>query len=100
MTGNPNPWSICTSHIERHNLTVRTFMKRFARLSLGFSKKFECLSAAVAIYLAFYNFSWRTRHTDYSGHPGKLRPTAAMMAGVTGELWDFDRFYDEVSRFA
>src|SRR5688572_8366209 len=38
IRGIMNTRSICTSHIERHNLTVRTFTKRFARLSLGFSK--------------------------------------------------------------
>jgi len=43
MTGELSPWSICTSHVERHNLTIRTLMKRFTRLSLGFSKKLENL---------------------------------------------------------
>jgi hypothetical protein len=52
---------ICTSHVERHNLTIRTLMKRFTRLSLGFSKKLENNSAAIAVFLAFYNFVWRTR---------------------------------------
>jgi hypothetical protein len=87
---------ICTSHIERHNLTVRTFMKRFARLSLGFSKKFECLAAAVAIFIAYYNFCWRTRYPDDSGRAGRLRPTAAMLAGVTDHLYSFSDLYDEV----
>ncbi len=89
-------YSICTSHVERHNLTIRTFMKRFTRLSLGFSKKFECLEAAVAMFMGYYNFCWRTRHSDTSGKRGTLRPTAAMMAGVVDRLWNFDDFYREV----
>ena len=48
--------TICTSHVERHNLTIRTLMKRFTRLSLGFSKKLENLEAACAMFLAYYNF--------------------------------------------
>jgi IS1 family transposase len=89
-------WSICTSHIERNNLTTRTFMKRFARLSLGFSKKLENLAAATALHFANYNFCWRPRHTDYSGKSGQLRPTPAMMAGVTKRLWKFEDLFSEV----
>jgi IS1 family transposase len=73
--------SICTSHVERTNLTIRTFMKRFTRLALGFSKKFENLEAAVNLHMAYYNFCWR---------PGKMRITPAMAAGVTGHLWSFN----------
>ena len=61
--------TICTSHVERHNLTIRTLMKRFTRLSLGFSKKLENLEAAVAMFLAYYNFCWRT-HDVNGGGPG------------------------------
>jgi IS1 family transposase len=89
-------FTICTSHVERHNLTIRTFMKRFARLSLGFSKKLECLQAACALFLAYYNFVWRTRFPDGSGRPGKLRRPAAMMAGVTDRLWTFQDLFDEL----
>ena len=60
---------ISTSHVERSNLTIRTFMKRFTRLSLGFSKKLENLAAAVALHVAHYNFC-RIHST--------LRTTAAM----------------------
>ncbi len=73
--------SICTSHVERHNLTVRTFMRRFTRLALGFSKKLENLEAACALHMAYYNFCWR---------PGEMRVTPAMAAGVTDRLWSFD----------
>jgi len=72
--------SICTSHVERNNLTIRTFMKRFARLALGFSKKFENLEAAINLHMAYYNFCWR---------PGKMRITPAMAAGVTDRLMSF-----------
>ena len=51
--------SMATFHQPRHNLTVRTLMKLFTRLSLGFSKKLENLEAAFAMFLAFYNFVWR-----------------------------------------
>ena len=74
-------WSICTSHVERTNLTVRTFMKRFTRLALGFSKKLANLEAAVNLHMADYNFCWR---------PGKMRVTPAMAAGVTRRLWSFN----------
>lgn len=89
-------WSICTSHAERHNLTIRTFMKRFSRLSLGFSKKLECLKAACSMFLCYYNWVWRTRYPDHSGKPGKLRPTAVMMAKVTDRLYKFDDLFNEV----
>lgn len=85
--------TICTSHVERHNLTIRTFMKRFSRLALGFSKRFENLCAATAIFIAYYNFCWRTR---MPGKTGCRRPTAAMMAGLTGTLWTVENLYDAV----
>jgi hypothetical protein len=42
---------------------------------------------------------WRTRHTDDSGKPGKpgkLRRTAAMMAGITDHLWSFDELFNVI----
>ena len=73
--------TICTSHVERNNLTIRTFMKRFTRLALGFSKKLENLESAVSLHMAYDNFCWRS---------GEMRVTPAMAAKVTKTLWSFD----------
>lgn len=94
VRGEITPWSICTSHVERHNLTIRTLMKRFTRLSLGFSKKLENLEAACAMFLCFYNYCWRTRMPLKSG---RLRKPAAMAAGVVSSLWSFEDMYDQVT---
>lgn len=74
-------------------------MRRFTRLSLGFSKKLECLAAACAIYVAYYDFVWRTRYPDQTGRAGRLRPTAAMMAHVTDRLWNFADLHNEVIHY-
>src|SRR5207249_1672810 len=57
VTKGLDPYAICTSHVERHNLSIRTFLRRFTRLAPGFSKKLENLDAAIALYIAHYNFS-------------------------------------------
>jgi len=84
--------TICTSHVERYNLTIRTLMKRFTRLSLGFSKKLENLEAACAMFLAYYNFVWRTRDEEN----GRTRLPAAMAAGVVDRLMSFEDLFDAV----
>lgn len=95
VKGEISPFDICTSHVERNNLTIRTLLKRFTRLSLGFSKKLENLESACSMFLAYYNFVWRTRHTDESGKPGSYRLPAAMMAKVTNRLWSFEDLFNE-----
>jgi hypothetical protein len=81
--------TICASHVERNNLTIRTLMKRFNRLTLGFSKKLENLAAAVAPHMAFYNFVWK---------PAALKgSTPAMAAGVTIHLWKCGELFGEAS---
>jgi hypothetical protein len=67
-------YSNATSHIERHNLTIRTFMKRFTRLALGFSQRLEHREDAPALHMAYYNFCWR---------PATTRVTPPIAAGVT-----------------
>lgn len=78
--GHPDERYICTSIVERHNLTVRTMQRRFSRLVLGFSRKVENLQAACALHWAYYNFVWQPRTL------GGVSP--AMAAGATDRLWD------------
>ena len=85
--------TVCTSHIERFNCTTRQFVKRFCRLTLAFSKKYENLVAAVAMHIARYNYCWRPRE---NGKSGRKRLTPAMQAGVVDQLWAFEDLFDAV----
>lgn len=76
--GNPNQRQISTSYIERNNLTMRMQMRRFTRLTNGFSKKLENLEAAVALHFATHNFV--RRH-------GTLGTTPAIAAGIEDREW-------------
>ncbi len=71
-------------------------MKRFTRLSLGFSKKLENLAAAMALQVAYYNFCWRLRE---KGKSGRLTPTPAMQAGLVDTLWSFENLFDAITEF-
>jgi IS1 family transposase len=81
VVGNPDPNHISTSYIERQNLTMRMQMRRFTRLTNGFSKKLENHCHAVALNFVYYNFV-RIHKT--------LRVTPAMEAGLTKELWNIE----------
>jgi IS1 family transposase len=59
--GDPDPARISTSYVERQNLTMRMGMRRFTRLTNGFSKKLDNHMAAIAIHFMHYNFAPRTR---------------------------------------
>jgi IS1 family transposase len=79
ISGNPDPDHISTSYVERANLTMRMSMRRFTRLTNGFSKKIENLEHAVALHFMHYNFC-RIHQT--------LRVTPAMAAGVANHAWE------------
>jgi IS1 family transposase len=79
ITGSPDPKHISTSYVERQNWTVRTSMRRYTRLSNGFSRKIENHAAAVALNYFAYNFIKIHR---------TLRVSPAMAAGVTSRLFD------------
>lgn len=78
VMGNPDPRYICTSHVELQNLSPRMGMRRLTRLTNAFSKKWENLEAAYALWFAFYNFC-RVHKT--------LRVTPAMEQGITDHVW-------------
>ncbi len=65
--GNPDTRLICTSHVERQNLTMRMCIRRLTRLTNGFSKKWENLWAAYCLHFAYYNFCRDS--SDYPRHP-------------------------------
>jgi hypothetical protein len=78
VSGDPDPSKICTSHVERQNLTMRMQIRRLTRLTNGFSKKLESHKAAIALHVAYYNFC--RLHIS-------IRVTPAMEAGVTDHMW-------------
>jgi len=79
VTGRPDPKDISTSFIERQNWTVRGKMRRYTRLSNGFSRKLRNHAAATSLNYFAYNFIQIHR---------TLRMSPAMAAGVTNKLWD------------
>jgi IS1 family transposase len=79
IMGNPDPKKICTSHIERQNLTIRMQMRRMTRLTNAFSKKWENLWSAYCLHFAFYNFCRIHK---------SLRVTPAMEAGIADHVWE------------
>jgi IS1 family transposase len=81
ISGDPFPPMISTSMVERQNLTMRMSMRRFTRLTNGFSKKLENHMHAIALHYMFYNFC-RIHQT--------LRCTPAMEAGISKKVWEIE----------
>ncbi len=78
LIGMPDPRRICTSIVERSNLSIRTSVRRLTRLTNVFSTKWENLKAMLALYFAYYNFC--RIHSS-------IRCTPAMESGLTGQIW-------------
>ena len=81
VCGQPDDAHISTSHVERQNLSMRMGMRRFTRLTNGFSKKIENHEHALALYFMHYN---------YVRIHQSLRVSPAMAAGLTNKLWSLD----------
>ena len=81
VLGNPRKSDVSTSYIERQNLTMRMSMRRFTRLTNGFSKKVENHAHATALHHMYYNFVRIHK---------SLRCTPAKAANVTSKLWSIE----------
>jgi IS1 family transposase len=81
VMGNPERKHISTSFVERQNLTMRMSMRRFTRLTNGFSKKIANHEAAIALHFMHYNFCRIHK---------KLRVTPAMEAGLSTHIWEIE----------
>jgi IS1 family transposase len=81
VIGSPDYEHVSTSYVERQNLTMRMSMRRFTRLTNGFSKKIENHGHAVALHFMYYNFV-RVHKT--------LRVTPAMEAGIADHVWSME----------
>jgi IS1 family transposase len=79
IEGNPDIAHVSTSYVERHNLNMRMQMRRFTRLTTGYSKKVENHMHMVALYTVWYN--WIRTHKAH-------RVTPAMAAGLTDKLME------------
>ena len=85
VQGKPDPKQISTSYVERQNLTMRMSMRRFTRLTNGFSKKIENLEHAVALHFMYYNFA--------RAHKSLAKPyprTPAMATGIENHIWSIE----------
>ena len=83
--GNPSPDRISTSYVERTNLSIRMFNRRFTRLTLGYSKKLANLKHSLAILIAHFNFC-----RVHSAH----KKTPAMVAGLADHAWTIAELLD------
>ena len=82
VTGNPDPSKISTSYVERQNLTMRMGMRRFTRLTNGFSKKLANHAAAISLH--FFYMNWARPHKTLANPYAR---TPAMAAGLADHIW-------------
>lgn len=87
VEGSPDLRLASTSHVERANLTMRMGMRRFTRLTNGFSKKIENHMHAVSLHFMHYNFG-RVHKS--------LRVTPAMQAGIADHAWTIEEIVNLV----
>ncbi len=82
IKGNPDESLISTSYVERQNLTMRMGMRRFTRLTNGFSKKLRNHAASVSLH--FFYCNWGRPHKSLANPYPR---TPAMAAGLADHIW-------------
>jgi hypothetical protein len=91
VSGNPDPERMCTSHVERGNLSIRMQLRRFTRLTNGFSRKWENHEAALGLFFAYRNF--------VQTH-GTLKTTPAHAAGIADRQWTVRELIENTASYA
>jgi IS1 family transposase/transposase-like protein len=86
--GNPDPAKVCTSHVERCNLSLRMHVRRFTRLTNAHSKSLRHHKAMQALFVAWYNFA-RKHET--------IKQTPAMAAGLVGRQWTLAELIEQAA---
>jgi IS1 family transposase len=94
IQGEPDPERICTSIVERSNLTMRMSMRRMTRLTNAFSKKVQNLAHAVSLHFMAYNFV--KPHGTLTKAAGGTPTTPAMAAGVATRPWTYEQVIEEL----
>lgn len=85
MVGQPDPEHISTSHVERHNRTLRMGLRRYTRLTDAFSKSVYNHSAALAVFMFHYNYA--RPHLTLTRRAHGRPTTPAMAAGLAARPW-------------
>jgi len=85
IQGNPDMSKVSTSYIERQNLTMRMNMRRFTRMTNGFSKKIDNLKYSLALHYMYYNFA-RPHKSLANPYPR----TPAMATGISDHIWTIE----------
>jgi IS1 family transposase len=93
MIGAPARELVSTSYVERANLSVRMGVRRFTRLTNGFSKKAGNHAHAVSLYFMYYNFC-RPHQTLTKAHANHYPTTPAMAAGVSDHVWKVEEIVE------
>ena len=91
ISGSPDFKHVSTSMVERQNLTMRMSMRRFTRLTNGFSKKAENHEHSVALHFMYYNFCRIHK---------SLRVTPAMEAGIADHVWTIEEMVGMIDRYS
>ena len=89
--GSPDLEKVCTSHVERFNLSLRMHLRRWTRLTNGHSKSLKHHKAMLSIFVSWYNFV-----RINTGLEGKQTP--AMAANVESKAWTLKQLLENAAQ--